>query len=185
MQVKPTARRRAPTALAYVAGVVSSDSSSPMSAPCFILAAATPASCSRGPSGLRLCHLGTLKGATEPLPHNANDLVHEAQEQVQVLRVEVPAPLLAHEGDGVGHLERRLVGPLAGEGVEDIGDGDDPSFDGDGIADQSVRVAAPVPAFVMGQRDQTSETQQFGVGPRQDLAADHEGACASPPTPRP
>ena len=81
-------------------------------------------------------------------------------------------PLLAHQCDGVIDLEGRFVGPLAGEGVEDIGEGDDASLDGDGFADQAVGIAGPVPSFVVGERDQATEPEQLGVRSGEDLAAD-------------
>ena len=77
----------------------------------------------------------------ESLPscaHDANDTIHNREEEIEVLGIEVVAPLLAHQCHSVVDIERGLVGSLARESIEDVGERDDAPLDGDGFADQAV-----------------------------------------------
>jgi hypothetical protein len=56
-----------------------------------------------------------------------------------------------------------LVGPLVGERVEDVGDGDQSTGEGDLVAFESVWVAAAVLPFVVGEGDLASEPEHVGV----------------------
>ena len=53
-------------------------------------------------------------------------LLDDAQECVNDLRIELPGPLTLDLRDSFNNRPRRLVRPLLREGIEHIGDGDDP-----------------------------------------------------------
>ena len=67
---------------------------------------------------------------------------HEGIEQD---RVEVAPALFAHHLDRLVDGEGLSVDTVAGERVEDVGDGDDPALDRDRLALQAPRVAASRP----------------------------------------
>ena len=60
------------------------------------------------------------------------------------------ARILLHHLDGFDHLEGLAVDPVAGERVEDVCDPRDATCQGDGVADEVVRVAGPVEPLVGG-----------------------------------
>ena len=67
---------------------------------------------------------------------------------------------------------RRLVRPVVGERVEDVGDGHDPPGDRDRLPGQAGRVAAAVPALVVGDRDLLRHPDERERAPGEHLRAD-------------
>ncbi|VUD74497.1 hypothetical protein MET9862_05128 [Methylobacterium symbioticum] len=74
------------------------------------------------------------------------------------------------DGQVEGH--RRLVGPLAGERVEHIGHRDDAGGERDLLARPTMRVAAPVPALVMGLGNVGREADQLAGAAAEDAGAE-------------
>jgi len=64
-----------------------------------------------------------------------------------------------------------LVGALAGEGVEHVDDRDQAPGQGDRVAGQTLRVAGPVPALVVGEGDLLGDAQELGLPAGQDVGA--------------
>ena len=62
---------------------------------------------------------------------------------VEELRVEVRAPVFAHEVDRVPELKCRLIDPLSRECVKGIGDGGNATLNGNGLALQPSRISCP------------------------------------------
>jgi hypothetical protein len=87
-------------------------------------------------------------------------------------RVELRAAL---GGDQRGRLigcQRRPVGPVAEQRVEDVGDSGDPALDRYLPVAQPARVAAAVEPLVMGEGDLRRHFQQLVLGAGEDLVAD-------------
>ncbi len=78
-----------------------------------------------------------------------HELVFDGDEGVDQGRVEVASPAFEDDrfGDFVG--EGGLVDALAGEGVIDVGDGDDATAEGDREAGDLIGITCPVVALVM------------------------------------
>ena len=89
-----------------------------------------------------------------------------------ISRVEVGAATLLDQLRSLIHRHRRPVAAVAQQGVEDVGDGDDPAHQGNVSVGQPTRVAGAVEALVMGERDRRGHPQQLAVGVGEDLVAD-------------
>ena len=92
-------------------------------------------------------------------------------EQVEELGVELrPTPV---PEDLERFLERvgPLVGPLAPQRVEDVGDGDDSGFQRDGVPDQTIGVAVPVESLMMREGDEGAQFEEGRVGTHEHLEA--------------
>ena len=88
------------------------------------------------------------------------ELRHHRDEDVDERRVEV-APALGRElRDRLLHRPAALVAALGEQGVEDVADRADARRERDRLAAQAGRVARPVPALVVGQRDRLGHLQQ-------------------------
>jgi hypothetical protein len=72
-----------------------------------------------------------------------------AQEGGHDLRIKLTAGLPLDLGQRLIGWPSVLVGPVMGEGVVDIGNGDDPGGDRDRFATKPVGVSVCVPAFVV------------------------------------
>ncbi len=75
------------------------------------------------------------------------------EERRDGVRVEAPAGLPREHGEPFLLVARQPVGPLRGDRVEGVGDGDDASAQGDLLAAQAIRVAAAVNALVVVAND--------------------------------
>jgi hypothetical protein len=93
----------------------------------------------------------------------------------------VAAPTVLQQPDRPHHVHGRPVHPVAGEGVEDIGHGGDPTLDADLLAPQAVGIAGTVPPFVVGQRDRGRQPDDLGVGIGQQPVAQLRMALDPPP----
>ena len=72
------------------------------------------------------------------------------------------------DGGGIGHPQ--TIGPVGRQGVEAIDDREDPRADRNRRADQAARIAAPVPALVVGAHDRHDRIRELDE--REDVGAD-------------
>ncbi len=72
----------------------------------------------------------------------------DVEESFEDLRVEL-ARRRSEDLDGAARVEARAVRPVARQGLEDIGDGDNPRHERDLLAAPSLRVASPLVALVV------------------------------------
>ena len=72
-----------------------------------------------------------------------------APERVQAAPVDRGADRLFHHLERLRHGNRAAVGAFGGDGVEDVGGGDDARFELDLVAGQAARIAAAVEPFVV------------------------------------
>jgi hypothetical protein len=82
--------------------------------------------------------------------------------------VELDTPESPDLRSGIVDRPRVLVGASVGEGVEHIGERDDAGRERNPLAFQSVRVAVPVPPFVVAERDLFRELENRVCAVRED-----------------
>ncbi len=84
----------------------------------------------------------------------------------------------AFDDDGAGDVvgERVFVDAFAGEGVVDVGEGDDAAAEGDGVGGEACGIAGAVPAFVVGGGDVVGHLEEAGAGVLKE--GGFEGLCA-------
>ncbi len=78
-----------------------------------------------------------------------DDLLGVREEDIEVARVEALASSLFHHHKALLSGERGLVGSLAAQRVEDVGDRGDSPFDREVFAGQGERLAATIPLLVV------------------------------------
>src|SRR5258708_38745780 len=74
------------------------------------------------------------------------------------------AALFAHHLDRLLDREGLAVDTVAGERIEDVGDGDDTALDRDRLALQPPRVAGAVPLLLMAQSNRRGHVEDRGGG---------------------
>ena len=84
---------------------------------------------------------------------NSDDVVLSRKEDIKDFWIELRSASFTHDGEAFFQRKRRLVRPLAAEGIEHIRHGCDPSFNGNVLACEAEWLASAVPALVMGQCD--------------------------------
>ena len=94
-------------------------------------------------------------------------------EHIDDLRIELPAPFLVDNAQSGFNRIRLLVGPPAGQRIKGVGQGGNPSFDGNRLPGQPPGVTGPVPLFVMGQGDALGHPKDFRRRIGKDLPPDH------------
>jgi hypothetical protein len=77
---------------------------------------------------------------------DGNESGFVGEEGINDLRREMSSPVLDDDGLGDAVGKRVLVDTLAGQGVIDVGQGDDAAAEGDGFAFEAVWIAVAVPA---------------------------------------
>ncbi len=88
------------------------------------------------------------------------------------IRVEMGALALDDDATGLVEGESGFVDALAGQGIEDVGQGHQAGGDRDVVAGQTVRVAAAIPFFMVRAGDQLGDGEKadrlggvgFGLG---------------------
>ena len=103
-----------------------------------------------------------------PLEDLAEGLPVREEEREQC-RVELRARPLGHEFERALEAEGRLVDAAGHQRIEHVGQADDAPLDRDRVAGQAVRIAAAVPALVVGQRDLRTEPKHRARGMRQQV----------------
>src|SRR3954452_4546697 len=98
--------------------------------------------------------------------------LHDREELLDERGIEVRAAAALDLGKRLGDRPRALVGALRDQRVEHVADGCDPPHQRDLLAGEPVRIAAPVPALVVGQRDRLRHLDQRRPRPREYVRAD-------------
>ncbi len=113
---------------------------------------------------------GTSRGGAglSAVVPGADDL----KERLDDARVELGARRGADHRDRLLDRPRLLVRPLVRERVEHVGDRHDPPDQRDVVADQALRIAAPVPPLVVGLGDHARELQRRRAASEQQPRAE-------------
>ena len=87
-----------------------------------------------------------------------------AEKGVEHLRIEMLAAAFFEDLEAFLQRKRRLVGPLAAQGVEHVGHGGDAALDRNVLAGQAQRVARSVPCLVVADGDDRGQRQDRRIG---------------------
>jgi hypothetical protein len=90
------------------------------------------------------------------------------------VRIEMISPLRTHHVKCLVERQCALIRPVVRDGVEDVGDRDDPPLERDLLGCKPSGIARSVEALMVGVRDRGGEIEEFGARPGEDLPA-HRG----------
>ena len=102
-----------------------------------------------------IAHARARSSERAELRSDPTRIIHRdgCEEGVNDLRVELPGGLAGDLRQRVWNRSARLVRPVVGHRVEGVGDGHDSTGERDQLTGQPMRIAAAVPALVMGLDD--------------------------------
>ena len=102
-------------------------------------------------------------------------------ERLDHIWVERDPGALDYCGHGLVDREPRAVRSIARECIEDVGDGDDASFERDLLTLEAPRVAAPVPALVVRPGNGGRKLEQLAAGATEQIVTDIRVLVHQPP----
>src|SRR5437870_1760082 len=88
---------------------------------------------------------------------NLYNLLPQAEEFVEDGGIKMRSALLLHDREALVDRERIFVTAASAQSVKDIGDRGDTAFERDVLAHQTKRISAPIPPFMVRQRNRAGE----------------------------